>query len=72
MAWTAGEIACVVLLVWVAVVVPCVCVLCCKCNPHWKYSPCGHWPRWRRVQVVHEVDVVDFGGPGHAPHVLRQ
>ena len=62
MAWTAGEIACVVLLALVAGVVPCVCVLCCKCNPHWKYSPCGHWPRWRRVQVVHEVDVVDFAG----------
>ena len=41
MAWAGEVVACLVLLVTVVVLVPCVCVLCCQCNPEWRWSPCG-------------------------------
>ena len=53
MAWQPEVIACLVLLVTVAVVLPCCCALCWRCNPEWKWCPCLGWRR---------VEVVDFAG----------
>jgi hypothetical protein len=62
MAWPPVVVFLLVLLLTVAVVLPCCIVLCFKCNPHWKYNPLTwrwHWPR----AGGQRVDVVDFQQP---------